>query len=80
MESACPEAGAGEGGIGRRVSGALDPLSLSDVSYASVVSTNWRKTMRKSRPKSCSLDGEYARDRVRLMIACHKSYTTHTIQ
>ena len=48
--------GDGEVGIGRRVSGSV-PCPRRDVSYAIVVSTNWRKMMRKSRARSCSLDG-----------------------
>ena len=54
--------GASEPGIGRSTSWVSGSalFSYRDVSYAMVVSNIWRKMIRKSSSRSCSLDGTYA--------------------
>jgi hypothetical protein len=50
--------GNGEVGIGRRISGVSASAAWErDVSYAMVVSTNWRNMIRKSSVRSCIFDG-----------------------
>jgi len=53
----------GELGIERSMSRVSVSVLCSkiDASYAIVVSTIWRNIMRKSSPRSCDLDGTYAR-------------------